>query len=574
MEETEDQSGTDPSELAVDLEIVANSYRLASDEGAFHDLLAAWEKKLSIAESRKPDATQIDPGGVVSKHLHRAREVIAKLHTAPREDALDEAVSAVASAAIVLTPRCIVAAANAAAGIEFAATQGKHNSLEWIDPTSIDDFKAVQRSASNHGNRRHAIIWTIDPQGERGLAEAYVLEPIEGHASYIVVRSLETGWASEIDTVLEQAFGLTQAEREVAKLLHETCDSGRIADRRETSIQTVRTQVREILDKTGTNSQVELIRLLGLLSARASHGERSENDRWRDPWGHEQILIMPNGNRLAYSWTGSSRGQPAVLIHGNTLGYILGERIERDIREARIKLYAISRPGFGRSQSDRSVEPFAEHCDAIEWFMDRLELSQVTGIALGSGSPMLLAVAARRPDLFSRLLITGMLLPFDAEQLANLTFNQRIMFNLARTAPRAAELIAAAGARHIYQKGPDWFLQYGWGKVPAAQRAIKDPEIAPIIRNACLLTMSGGPVQFVRELRRAWFDYRAGMKRIQCPVHHIKGVYDRSVSAQKAKAFAAQSELFSTETFDDAGYFLPYERPDIFSDRLIRSVKG
>ncbi len=69
-------------------------------------------------------------------------------------------------------------------------------------------------------------------------------------------------------TMLRQLFGLTAAEVEIALLLAEGIALPAIATRRGTTVETVRSQLREVRQKTGCSRQAELVALLNRLSPR------------------------------------------------------------------------------------------------------------------------------------------------------------------------------------------------------------------------------------------------------------------------------------------------------------------
>ncbi len=389
---------------------------------------------------------------------------------------------------------------------------------------------------------------------------------------FVAIRALETSWSERVDLILEEAFGLTKAERHVAKLLLECREVSQVTTLRGTSMHTTRTQLRTIMDKTDTSSQVDLMRLLGLLAARASHGSRGEHDKWRDPWGHQKILVRPNGRAIGYSWTGAKDGTPALLVHGAVQGYLLGPEIEQRLMRKNIRLYALVRPGFGPSASDPNCDFIKDQVDAIDWLLNHLDLGPIPAIGLGNGSPPLLQLAATRPDAFSGLLIMGLLYPFGPAQLSRLSPVQRALANFVRRAPRAAEVFAKISDRYIRQKGVDWYLRHGWGDVPEVQATLADPDALPLIRNACELTISSSTSDFVREMQCQWKIDPACYRKVACPVHHIHGQFDRSVSKKEADHFASLSPGFSTECIEGAGYFLPYEKPALFADRLTKAI--
>lgn len=65
---------------------------------------------------------------------------------------------------------------------------------------------------------------------------------------------------------LQQAYGFTRTEIQVANLLVNGCDVAEIARQRRTTLETTRWQIKSLMHKTHTSSQPELVRLLMLLS--------------------------------------------------------------------------------------------------------------------------------------------------------------------------------------------------------------------------------------------------------------------------------------------------------------------
>ncbi len=554
----------------VDMDIIAATYRTLSDATAFDTMVLAWERKL--AGSTGGDANALDMNSGLAKHLGAAKSLIGRIERPQQESPVEAAVSSVAAPAIVLNPAGIVAAANALAKDRFASRQGQVDALEWLHPSSVNDFAAVRRSARDGGNRKHAIVRTVNAGAETGIAEVYVIDGVSGGERYVAIRALEIVWSEEVDEQLAEAFGLTEAERKVARLLFETRNSAQIAERRDTSTQTVRTQIKKILAKTETTSQVDLIRMLALLSARASHGLTSDEDDWRDPWNNERVFVRPDGRKLAYSWTGARNGRPVLVVHGLTLGYIMGPRIERQLKAVNIKLIAITRPGCGNSDASPPGRYLADHAAAITQLLTKLALKNVPSIGLASGSLPLIKAAVDNPDLIRSILTVAMPLPLNAAHLGRLSRFQRTTFTLSRRAPEVANMIAEAGYFIIKRKGIEWYIDRGWDRPSGnwASQTIDNAEIWPMIRNSALLTFSAGPKEFMREVRMAWADVGKDISRLQCALHNLQGLGNRGYDADDAALVDAMSAGSMTEEVPDAGYFLPYEKPDLFLEHIIK----
>lgn len=556
-----------------DLQFINSGYRLVSDDKAFADCVLAWAKRIARAEAASETPT-IDDDIIVRDYVRGVQGLLDSLIDPKEVNPIEKAVNEVDAAAMVVTPRGIVASANAEAQKRFHAVQGQVNRFDWLDPVSLSDFDEVRDGAQVSANQKNAVVRTCDEQSIRGLAEVYTLPAERPGQHYIVIRALETRWASAVDVILKDAFNMTTAEREVSRALYETRDTAHIARIRKTTPQTIRTQIRTILRKTETTSQVDLIRLIGLLNARAGHGQPSKQAAWQDPWGNYRVLRRPDGRRLAYSWTGAEQGVPALIVHGTAQGYLLGRQIENRLRQAGIRLYAVIRPGFADSESCPKSDFLSQQAEAIEWLVDRLGIQGVPAIGIGNGSASLFYLAARRPGVFSRLLVTGLLRPYSEETIGRFSPTQKVLIKLLRYAPRTSETLGRVCYRYVQQKGVDWYLAQGWKDVPQVRQIFDNPEIMPHIRKACELTLTANVRDYLREVLIQWDMDPEILEAVTCPVMHMHGTHDRSVTAEEATALAAKLKNFTSEEVPDAGYFLPYEKPQLFADRIVKTVLG
>ena len=78
---------------------------------------------------------------------------------------------------------------------------------------------------------------------------------------YVLAASSEVSCPDGFSDILKRAFDLTTAEADVVQSLVECCSVKEIAEQRSRSVDTVRAQIKSILSKTETRSQVELVRL-------------------------------------------------------------------------------------------------------------------------------------------------------------------------------------------------------------------------------------------------------------------------------------------------------------------------
>ncbi|MEM7289067.1 MAG: alpha/beta hydrolase, partial [Pseudomonadota bacterium] len=212
--------------------------------------------------------------------------------------------------------------------------------------------------------------------------------------------------------------------------------------------------------------------------------------------------------------------------------------------------------------------------DAIGWLMDELGLEGIPAIGLGNGAAALCKLAANRPSKFSRLLVTGLLKPYSKETTSRFTPTQKVVIKLLRYAPKTSETLARVCYRYVQQKGADWYLDHALNDVPEVSHTLANPEIIPLIRNACQLTLTGNVRDYLEEMQIQWNIDPEKLHKVLCPVSHLHGEHDRSVTAEEARELEARMANFTSEEVQDAGYFLAYEKPDLFADRLIKTIIG
>ena len=556
-----------------DLEVIESGYRFVSDDSAFLDCLNAWSRKIADVEAQAPEHS-LDEDRFTKSYIAGLRGVLEKLNKPIETNYLEEAVREVDAAAMVLTPKGVVVTANPEAVERFQAVQGRMNNLEWLEPTARPEFEIVRTNAASGNRQQHAVVRTVNNKRSTGIAEIYTLPSESENQHFVVVRSLETRWSRSVDLTLEKTFALTSAERKVARALYELRDTTLVAKARKTSTQTIRTQIKTILRKTETASQVDLVRLLGLLNARASHTRRSTPRTWRDPWENYQILRRNGEERVAYTWTGKENGTPALIVHGCVQGYLLGDHIESALYDAGIQLFAVLRPGFGDSDYSSDESFLEQQVHTINWLLRELGLKGIPAIGLGNGAIPLYHLAVSKPQLFSRLMVTGVLKPYSDVSFQNLTPVQKALGKLLQYAPRTSETLSLVCERFIKQHGVDWYLQRGWGDVPEVQETLADLDILPLIRNACELTLTADRWTYVREMQTKLNMDRSIVERVKCPIFHFHGEHDRSVHISETREIQLRCSNFSSECVPDAGYFLPYEKPQLFADRMVRTILG
>ncbi|WP_140846494.1 alpha/beta fold hydrolase [Paracoccus sp. FO-3] len=553
----------------IDLNIIASTYRSIIDEHAFDEMVASWEAKLA---SSGGDAEHPKVSKGLFSQLLTFRNTLEKLDVPTENDPLKLAVSEVPGPATVLSPNGNVAVINIAGERAFGKRQGAFMDAAVIAPNSLEDYRALLRAATGQGNAAQAIL-TILPAtegyGESFLAEGYLIRVPGQSGAHIAIRSLEIAWGPRIAERLQQAFGLTQAESEVAHLFFRLRNLESIATERGVSLLTVRTQIKTIMAKMGAPSNIDLMRLLAMIASREHVGLRGEAPVWHDPLGREKLIEMPDGRKIAWTWMGAKRGIPVVMLRGLPMTYLLPGDGEARLRDAGICLYVPSRPGHGNSTMDSSLDVMSDNLVALRVFLDQVVGRPCLGVGLASGTLPLVVEAVENPTRFHGILAIGFSCGIDPSGVQRLPQIQRIMLQLADSAPWVAELMAKSGHRMMRQHGLDWYLERAFRHTPLNQQTVRNPDWTALIRNACEHLLKQGHATFVRELQLSRHSMDTALRELRIPMRYLAPTEDPGIDLASCRQLERINPLITVEPVTDAAELVFYQRNDLILDRII-----
>ena len=575
MWQPEASGGEDGSVDAVDMEIVAATYRSIVDQSAFEEMIRNWETKLETA-TKQPATTKLISRRLLDQLL-TARDTLENLDIPAENDPLRKAISDVPGPAMVLSPDGRVAITNMEGERAFAVRQGAFLDKNIIDPCSIDDFSALLRAAASNGNIAQAILTlhpaeSFDNPSSSILAEAFLIRVQGQTGSHLAIRSLEIAWSAAVSVRLQEAFSLSAAEAEVARQFFQLRSIDRIADERGVSRLTVRTQIKSIMNKTGSPTNVDLMRLLAMVANRALLGERGHAPVWHDPLGREQTISCPDGRIVAWTWMGAENGTPVVMSRGLPMTYLLPGDGEARLRDEGIKLYILSRPGYGNSTLHPELSVLDDNLAALRAFLDQVIDRPCLGVGLASGIVPLLVEQHANPARFHHLMIIGFSAGFDQSGIHRLPRIQRTMLQLATTAPWVVELMAKTAHRMLRQHGLDWYLERAFKQTPLNQKTLSNPDWTVLIRNACEHALKQGHVAFVRELQLVRQNVDDSIRDLSVPLLYLAPAEDDAIDLNRIARWQTVNRNISVETVSDAAELVFYQQPDLILDRIIAAA--
>ncbi len=547
-----------------DLRLLEASYRLVADVSAYDDVISHWAKRLDRVDSKK--LVRMEQPMLIW-HMRAVSEMLEKSNEDQANDPIEQAISSITAPAVVLSSGKRVAALNERAVKLWGLKRGTESSLDWIDRGSLSHINQMLRTQGTT-NRQHAIVRTIDVDGNSGVAEIYHLQE-KGGQGMIAIRGLELQWSLRIANMLEEAFGLTNAEISVCRLLVDLRDTKLIAKERGTSFNTVRAQLLTIFDKTETTSQVDLVRLLAMISQRLNQGFTGNSAAWEDPLGREEIFTDQHGRSIAYSWAGDPDGRPALFSHGLATGYLLPSEGMAALKKYKIKLYLISRPGFGNSDPAPAGDIVQTNADAINSLARHLKIDQWATMGQGSGSLPLLRAQSAKDSSISGIVCIGIFFAFTNKmRFQNYSNPRAVALRLASTSPTLAELMGKILYQAMRIKGPEFIANSIYSDCEVNRTILQDADCRTFIRAAYSMLCVHKHRALTSELGMLTADWSRDLENCNAPIRFLHGIKDPTNPVKQVQAFVDQRPNMHLDIVQDGGELLFFSHAEMLVNKL------
>jgi pimeloyl-ACP methyl ester carboxylesterase len=258
------------------------------------------------------------------------------------------------------------------------------------------------------------------------------------------------------------------------------------------------------------------------------------------------LVRLPDGRR-AQLWQGGARVGPTVFfLHGCPDTRHAARPGDDAARRAGVRLVAVNRPGYGRSDPDESGH--ASVADDVVAIADLLDVGRFAVLGMSVGGPYALACAARHPE---RVTAAGVVAaPAVVPELDppchrdDLSAKQQAFFArlAASTVAEAVDLVRpdyqAFVARILPQDNGDRALVARWiGGLPAQDaellEALPTADVATAVREA-LANLDG----YLRDAAVTFRAWEVRPELVRCPTWLWYGDLDTNASVRNGWWFA------------------------------------
>lgn len=298
-----------------------------------------------------------------------------------------------------------------------AAIGGDLRSLQVLFATPEDTRRLAALCAANDVTKR-AIVHIV-------LSERSTVPVLIGHAEQVELQDREQTalfasliqpvWREETGELLSDTFDLKPAEIDILQQFVETGSIQKVAEIRQRSIRTVRTQVSSIFAKMGIQGQTDLAFFLATLgdlsegSAPDCNGPDPQS-RARDADIRSLVLTL-NGAVTEVLDYGPADGAPVFLIQ-STHPPELTRTLRRHLFEAGLRVIAPIKPGSGCSEFIAKRPDPEQMAQMYARLLDKLSVEQAVIAGQSSGGLYALEFAKQYPDKCISVVLIDTGVPF------------------------------------------------------------------------------------------------------------------------------------------------------------------
>lgn len=485
---------TEPDLASSDVDqddIVDRIYQVALEPSKLETFMDLWQRfeTANATEVVSSDHPRIE------KHLERALAIMHHQRDTPTP--LDAELARFPNlAAFCVDQSFLVQASNAGANELYRLKAGDHLRTIML-PSELREvlFRGV-REVLRPGGQEQLLRADLPEKTGSLLLRVTRLSRASGEGPVALVVGNSTAWQKTTEVLLTGFYRLTEAEGDIVRLLLDGQDTRSIARARGTTEGTIRAQTKSIMSKMNVGSKTDIVRLSMALVA-LSGGAREatatdaqipapyhpkdwlENEVWK-PLGSE---VLSDGRRLTYHDMGPQTGKPVLMSHMGSCMVRWPAKMVEAAFDNDLRVICPIRAGYGHSHRlPIGQDPISTGTDDCLMLLDRLEISAVPHVVLGTDFPFAVDLATRYRHRVTEIIGVGARpgLP-SGRNTDGPGLWQRFFFSTAQKAPHLVRFASRALMTMCKQIGQEAMLRQLCKDSEADLALLKDDDLREVL---------------------------------------------------------------------------------------------
>ncbi len=401
--------------------------------------------------------------------------------------------------------------------LPFALEQG-----EWISDVVRTSLKPGRNS--HDAVLRRAFSTTSDSSVTLSIAPSMAAKSGEGTALVFVI---DARWKTDAAELIKREFDLTRAEKELLIAFLDGQTTQDMAEARQRSHETIRTQFHSLMVKMSAQSQTELLRNALSVSQFVDQVEEIA-EVVRHPHRKRVDIVRPGGRSVEITMAGDLAGTPLVFLQ-DAVTYTFTGKVEQVFRDKGYCVLSMCRPGYGDTDPPLAGEPYLETFAAdLDALLDQLGHRTCMLLSAGTSSTFMFGASQYFSDR-----ITG-LIQLDAAVPRSYFDDMHTSSSWAQGALNAAEkhgvlqeFVIKSGIRAWKKIGSARFMRAQFRNASVGElELVTEPEALRESQRALDIATKQNLDYLVADTFRAFSDYKAEVAATKLPILVIHGVDD------------------------------------------------
>ncbi|MEX0282099.1 MAG: alpha/beta fold hydrolase [Arenibacterium sp.] len=565
-------------------QVVAAIYDAALKPGTYDTFMDHWAETLAHAlenletlKSSETEAGHLRDDPELEAHFERAFDILERFGrnsstTTPTRPIVDNAVFA-----LRINAQGKIVSSSEKARKTLGSSPELSDLLLHLNSQSVTQLKTMIAGLGQRPSNDAGVILTSDLDAGYLLARADTVDPAgDSNGATLTLEALEIPWSTEIATTLTSSFGFSKAEMAVIREMTRGNVAKEIAENLNKSEHTVRNHIKSVLSKSGAAGQVDLMRLVSILSGSKTVKRSGNNTNEPANTPREQLMTLSGGKTMQVVYFGREGGFPVLFFHGMLDALTALRMNERQIHNSGLRFIAPMRPGFGHSTaSDTPANVLPEFLRNVTELLDAEGIQQAIVMGHMAGSVYAHALARRLPSRVAAVFNVSGAVPITRlSQFSHMARRQRTVAYTARFAERLLPTILRAGISQIDNKQISDFMDALFQPGTYDNKLISRLGVIDTMRQEYRLSVLQGHKGFQADSHYVVRDWSDHVAPPSVPCTHYHGALDPVVSPQSVEAFAEHYPHVDLTMYPDKGQLILYEQARRIFDDLNDAIDG
>lgn len=444
----------------------------------------------------------------------------------------------------------------------------------WFDPVQTPPGARSFTLVPAYDGEGRRIHWALNPVFNSVLdpvPEARGASAAEPGAPGVPVAQLSLlsfGWSAQAGQAVVAAFGLTQSEQGILRAIVQGQSLADYAAQRGRSVETVRTQAKALLAKTGVTSQLELVRLFAAISLVAP--ESAEQPGPKEGEAATDLVPVGGGRSLEVLCFGPKTGRPVLMMHNVMAESLMVPCLYDALERAGMRLICPWRAGYATSSPlPKGADPLDQMVADTCAVLDHYGVARVQVVGMMVSVRQAARFAARSPERVSSLAVVSGYLPLrSAAQIDAMGRWPRIIAYSSRHFPHALRLILTGLMAMLNERKTEKIVERFYGHSPADLEFFEDPDarlrFAAAFRRAYL--QDAGAIQ--QDFMLNAEDWSGELAALSMPVTYVHGTANGLTRIEDVEALVRDLGTVRLSALEGAGHLPLFYRTDEVLARL------